>query len=112
MPTDPDPQGGTALLTYVMGSTTYTAEPGDTEFANAKYAEAFAIVTQYVGQAPVPPIVLHEAVLEVGSKLWERRAQPTARDGFDMTGPPAMAPKDPMVTVYPVLDRWVLRGLG
>jgi len=103
----PDPQGGQKLLNYVQGN------PDDGDLAQRKYDEAFALVAAYVGDTDVPAAVANEAVLEVGSKLMARQATPNAREQYGEAGaPPVTAPKDPMVTVYPTLNRWVIGGLG
>lgn len=108
MALDPDPQGGTKLLEYVGGS-----PAADEAFAKRKYDEAHALVVAYIGDAEVPAHVVAEAVLEVGAKLWARKDAPNAREQYgDGGAPPVVAPKDPMVTVYPTLDRWVIGGLG
>lgn len=99
--------GPSALLAYVG------AGPQDAEFAADKHAEALALVTAYVGTATVPPAVLDQAVLEVGSKLWARRSAPQGVAQYDTLGAaPAMAAKDPMVTVYPTLNRFLGGGFA
>ena len=104
---EPDPQGGQKLLAYVQGN------PEDVDLATRKYDEAFALVAAYVGDAEVPDVVAAEAVLEVGSKLMARQAAPNARDQYGEPGSaPLVAPRDPMVTVYPTLNRFVIGGLG
>lgn len=94
--------GAAALLAYVGAS------DADMAFATAKHAEALALVTAYVGSATVPPAVLDQAVLEVGSKLWARKSAPQGAAQYDTLGSaPAMTPRDPLVTVYPTLARFI-----
>lgn len=104
----PDPQGGQKLIDYVGGSAA-----NDVELAKRKYAEALALVNEYVGETVVPDEVAREAVLEVGSKLWLRRNAPNGQAAYGFDDPmPVQAPRDPLVTVYPTLNRYVLRGLA
>jgi hypothetical protein len=98
-----------ALIAYVGGRT----GPDDV-FAEAKYDEASALVDQYVGvDNYVPAAVLDQAVLEVASKLWVRRSAPLGQAQYDtIDGAPILTPRDPMVTVYPTLDRFLPGGFA
>lgn len=103
MTTEGDARGATALIEYVGGS-----EAEDAEFAAEKWAEAATLVRDYVGGAQVPDEVLHGAVLEVGSKLWGRRAASGSEAQFDtLTAGPVLPARDPLVTVYATLNRYL-----
>lgn len=97
------------LIAYVNGN-----EATDATFSAAKVNEASALVEQYIGaKAEVPEPVLRGAVLEVGSKLWNRRAAGGNEAQFDtLEGAPVMPAKDPMVTVYATLDRYLSGGFA
>lgn len=107
----PDPseisEGGAALLEYVG------ATADDADYAGEKWAEAHALVHQHVAGATVPGHVLDQAILEVGSKLWvRRRLQGNTGFGDAFDAAPVMAAKDPMVTVYATLGRFLPGGFA
>lgn len=94
--------GGLALLERV------NAQVDDLPFAEAKWAEAHGIVHAYIRDSTVPASILSETLLEVGSKLWARRGmQGEAGFGDTLQASPLLAAKDPMVTVYPILNRFI-----
>jgi len=56
---------------------------------------------------------LDNAYLQVGSELFHRRNAPSGIAQFsslDGTSPVRVA-KDPMTSVYPLLNRWVVNGV-
>lgn len=96
------------LISYVGGN-----EATDAEFAAAKVNEASELVERYIDKADVPEPVLRGAVLEVGSKLWNRRSAGGNEAQIDtLEGAPVMPAKDPMVTVYATLDRYLSGGFA
>lgn len=96
-------RGPIALIEYVGAN-----EAEDGAFAAEKWAEADNLVRQYIGGAQVPAEVLHGAVLEVGSKLWGRRAASGSEAQFDtLTAGPVLPARDPLVTVYATLNRYL-----
>lgn len=104
----PSPTGGADLLTYVGGSAgTSGVNPDDV------YLSAYGSVINYLGSLVLDPAVdaadvatVTLAVLEVGSKKWDRRNAPGGEVSIDLEGTGArMAPLDPMTTVYADLDR-------
>lgn len=96
------------LIAYVGGN-----EATDLAYATAKVAEALALVGEYVGDAEVPDEVLRGAVLEVGSKLWSRRSASGNEAQLDtLEGVGVMPAKDPMVTVYATLGRFLGGGFA
>jgi hypothetical protein len=97
-----------SLIAYVGAR-----DSADDMFAGAKYDEAFALVDAYVSTNYVPPIVKEQAVLEVAAKLWVRKSAPLGVAQFDtLDGSPIPTPRDPMVTVYPTLDRFLPGGFS
>lgn len=109
--TPPSPEeitsGGAALREYVG------AQADETTFSEEKFTEAHALVHQYAHGAAVPAGVLTEAIKEVGSKLWARRAvQGNTGFGGGLEAVPQFAAKDPLVTVYATLDRYLFGGFA
>jgi hypothetical protein len=97
-----------ALISYVGARAA-----ADDSFAGAKYDEAFALVDAYVGTNYVPPIIKEQATLEVAAKLWVRKSAPLGVAQFDtLDGSPIPTPRDPMVTAYPILDRFLPGGFA
>lgn len=72
----------------------------------AVLAQAVDLVTMYVGSKEVPQVILDGAILETGSKLYQKRYTQAGTYG-DATGVTVMAPRDPMITSYPLLDPYV-----
>lgn len=108
MPETIPEDGAAQLIEYVGGQPAV-----DSEFAAAKWAEAKALVTKYVGEADVPDEVLTGAILEVGSKLWARRAATGNEAQVDtITAGPIMPARDPMTTVYATLNRFLPGGFA
>lgn len=100
-----------ALVRYVGGTAGV-----DDEQAEAAYDQASALVVQYVGtdaMATVPTLILDGAVLEVASKMWARRNAPMGTIQVDVIDGQAIpTPRDPMTTVYPILDRFLPGGFA
>lgn len=99
-----------ALISYVGGR----AGVDDT-FAASKYDEADQLVRNYCGAEvfDVPEVVLSSQVLEVAAKLWARRGASNGATNYaTIDGTPMPTPRDPMVTAYPVLDRFLSGGFA
>jgi hypothetical protein len=90
------------------------ALPGDEDTLTQCLDAAEQLVTDHVGGADalatVPETVRDEVLLEVGSKLWARRTAPYVTVGETAGGGPIPA-RDPLVTVYPILAKYVATGL-
>ena len=96
------------LIAYVGGRPTV-----DDAFAGSKYDEARALVDAYIGDESVPTAISGPAVLEVAAKLWARRGAANGTVQYDtMDASPMPTPRDPMVTVYPVLARFLSGGFA
>ena len=96
------------LLNYVGGN------QSDRDFAEKCLAQAIMLVNAYCIRTPeVPEEILDNAYLQVGSELFHRRNAPSGIAQFsslDGTSPVRVA-KDPMTSVYPLLNRWVVNGV-
>lgn len=99
----------TALLEHVG------AQESEAAGAAGIYDEASALVLHYCGvnSADVPVAVLAGSILDVAAKLWQRRASVSGQVQLDtLDGSPILTPRDPMVTAYPVLDRFLPLAFG
>lgn len=121
-PETPAPPDAAALIEYVG------ARPGrDDAYAQAKIAEAMALVNEYRTIAdskgrpildedgrptlyPVPVEVLYPAFLEVGSALWSRKNANGGGEGYDPAA--VVGTGDPMASVYDTLARFLPAGLA
>ena len=96
------------LLDYVGGN------QSDLEFVGKCLVQAIMLVNAYCIRTPlIPQEVLDNAYLQVGSELFHRRNAPSGIAQFsslDGTSPVRVA-KDPMTSVYPLLNRWVVNGV-
>ena len=85
------------------------ATDADDLFVQACWAEAEALVSDFVGTASVPAEVYTRAIEETGANLFQRRRNQNGIAGFDGQSTPVFVAKDPMNTVYPLLARYVGR---
>lgn len=69
------------------------------------------LVTAYIAGHTVPESVLESAILETGSKVFQRRNAPNGTFEDPALGGTTMAPRDPMITAYPLLQQFVKAGL-
>lgn len=96
------------LLAYVNAN-----EATDAAFIATCWAEANALVTNFIGAAIVPLEVRSRAVLEVGSELFHRRQAPNGVAQFaSADGAPVRVARNPMVGAYPLLSPYVGLGIG
>jgi len=85
----------------------------DAAYVGACYDQAVAMVDNFVGDAFVPDKVLLRAYLECGSELYHRRSAPNGIAQFGaLDGTPIRVARDPMIGVYPLLQRYVGLGLA
>ena len=95
------------LLDFVGGT------QSDLDFVEQCLAQAIMLVNAYCIRTEVPEEILDNAYLQVGSELFHRRNAPSGIAQFsslDGTSPVRVA-KDPMTSVYPLLNRWVVNGV-
>lgn len=96
---------GPELRGYVNAST------ADDQVLTDLASTATTLVTDYIGSATVPADVVKSAELEVGAKLYARRNASLGASPDDSGGYAVPAPRDPMVTAYPLLHRYMVAGL-
>jgi hypothetical protein len=96
------------LLAYVGGT------QGDLEYVGKCLVQAIMMVNAYVIRTPlIPQEILDACYIQVGSELFHRRNAPSGIAQFsslDGSNPVRVA-KDPMTSVYPILNRWVTNGV-
>lgn len=111
-----DPNGATKLRDYVGGE-----DGRDDTLAAATYLQALGLVNDYIrsvdaaGLEPGDVAAIEGTVYEVGSKLWLRRNAPNGTPTYEFGDAPsgaALAPVDPMITAYPILDRYTAGGFA
>lgn len=68
------------------------------------------LIASYVQSAEIPPQVLKRAYMEVGSELYHRRNAPMGVTQYaTYDGSPIRVARDPLVGVYPLLNRYMVR---
>lgn len=77
-------------------------------------ALADALVTQYVGDVVVPPVVLDEATLATAAEAWHIRKAPNGvlsqqydLGSGDSSSIPVRIGRDALKAAYPLLEQWV-----
>lgn len=93
------------------------APDSDSVYVETCWEEALELVTVYVGtQTPVvaiPDNVLDRAILEVGSELYHRRQAPNGISQFaSFDGTAVRVARDPMLSAYPILQRYLQLGMA
>lgn len=83
----------------------------DSAFVASCFAQATALVSNFVGTQVVPPVIVDRAVLEVGAELFHRRQAPNGVAQYTTyDGAPVRIARDPMVAAYPILSRFMVVG--
>ena len=86
------------------------ASSNDDEFVQDCWNTAKDLIASYVQSATVPANVLKRCYLEVGSELFHRRSAPMGVTQFaTYDGSPIRVARDPLVGVYPLLNRYMVR---
>ena len=96
------------LLDYVG------AQESDRDYLSKCLAQAIMLVNAYCVRTPeIPEDVLDGAYLQVGSELFHRKNAPSGIAQFSSLdgSTPVRVAKDPMTSVYPLLNRWVVNGV-
>lgn len=92
------------LKAYVGAST------NDDEYVEDCWITAQDLIASYVQSTTVPPYVLKRCYLEVGSELFHRRNAPMGVSQYaTYDGTPINTARDPLVGVYPLLNRYMVR---
>jgi hypothetical protein len=91
------------------------ADTSDSAYVEQCWGEALSLVSAYVGTVDpvqvIPAEILDRAALEVGSELYHRRQAPNGVSQFaSFDGAPIRVARDPMLSAYPLLQRYL--GLG
>ncbi len=92
---------------------TYCGAPmADDVFLTGLLAEAQALITAYIRDTRIPESVMDNCVTQVTRELWFRRDAPAGITQFaSMDGVGLRVSTDPLISVYPLLDRYVQRGV-
>lgn len=109
MPLEPDvgSEPWERLATYVGAS------GADESLLRDAWDQAEVMVTDYIGAVTVPPKILDLAIIQTGSELFARRSAPSGIAQYatgDMN--PVRLARDPMTGTYPMLRRYVGRGIA
>lgn len=82
------------------------------EFIERLIELADSMVTAFIGTQEVPEEAKDQAVLETVLQLFHRRQSPNGEAQFSEYGTAVVrTPRDPMVSAYPVLGRYMVIGL-
>jgi hypothetical protein len=88
------------------------AGSNDDPFIEGCISQAQALVTEYVGSTEVPHTVMESVVTQVASELFHRRQAPSGISQFStMDGSPMRVARDPLTSVYALLNRYVTMGV-
>jgi hypothetical protein len=80
----------------------------ETTFPTECLAAGLALVNDYIGTATVPASIKDQATLITSSELFHRRSAPNGVAQFaTFDGSPVRVAKDPLNSVYPLLNRYV-----
>lgn len=103
----------TAVVTAADLRRYVNASAADDDFLSDLVDAATALVDTYTGETTIPAAVVQQAYLETGAKLYQRRNAPMGDYGEagGYGGQMRLAPKDPMITAYPLLNRYMVKGI-
>ena len=90
------------------------AQESDRDYLEKCLAQAMMLVNAYCIRTPeIPEEVLDGAYLQVGSELFHRKSAPNGIAQFSSLdgSTPIRVAKDPMMSVYSLLNRWVTSGV-
>jgi hypothetical protein len=94
----------TDLKAYVGASST------DDAYVEECWDTSKDLVASYIASTKVPVGVLKRCYLEVGSELFNRRNAPMGVAQYaTYDGAPLNTARDPLVGVYPLLNRYMVR---
>lgn len=86
------------------------ASSSDDDYVEECWITAQDLIASYVQSATIPPYVLKRCYLEVGSELFHRRNAPMGVSQYaTYDGAPIQTARDPLVGVYPLLNRYMVR---
>lgn len=88
------------------------ASVSDDSFLETCLDQAVELVDTYVGTTEVPQVILDNAYTQVGSELYHRRSAPSGITQFaSFDGSAIRVARDPLTSVYAVLNRYVVSGV-
>ena len=89
------------------------AGESDREFVAVCVATATTLVDAYVGATSVPEDIMDAATTQTASEMFHRKSAPSGVAQFSSLDgiSPIRVAKDPMTSVYPMLNRWVVLGV-
>lgn len=86
------------------------ASSNDDDYVQDCWDTAKDLVTSYIKSTKIPAGVLKRCYIEVGSELFQRRSAPTGVAQYaTVNGVPLNTARDPLVGVYPLLNRYMVR---
>lgn len=82
----------------------------DDVFVESCWDTAQELIASYTQSSAIPSKVLHRCYLEVGSELYHRRSSPMGVTQYaTYDGAAIRVARDPLVGVYPLLNRYMKR---
>jgi hypothetical protein len=82
----------------------------DDAFVEDCWNTAEDLIASYVQSTKIPAQVLKRCNLEVGSELYHRRSAPMGVSQYaTYDGAPIRIARDPLIGVYPLLNRYMVR---
>ncbi len=82
----------------------------DNEFVQECWDTAEDLIASYIRSTKIPAQVLKRCYLEVGSELYHRRNAPMGISQYaSYDGAPIRIARDPLIGVYPLLNRYMVR---
>ena len=86
------------------------ASSNDDAYVEECWNTSKELVASYIASTKVPVAVLKRCYLEVGSELFNRRNAPMGVSQYaTYDGAPINTARDPLVGVYPLLNRYMVR---
>ncbi len=88
------------------------ASVSDDTFLATCLGQAVELIEIYAGDQLIPDSILDGCYLTVGSEIYQRRNAPSGITNFaSPDGSAIRLARDPLTSVYPILDRFVIGGL-
>jgi hypothetical protein len=82
----------------------------DDAFVQECWDTAEDLIASYIRSTKIPAQVLKRCYLEVGSELYHRRNAPMGISQYaSYDGAPIRIARDPLIGVYPLLNRYMVR---
>jgi hypothetical protein len=86
------------------------ASDNDDAYVQECWNIARDLIASYIQSTVIPPQVLRRAYMEAGSELYHRRNAPMGISQYaTYDGNPIRIARDPLIGVYPLLNRYMKR---